>query len=98
MIPKIDSFVLKSSTRDAYGKVTATTETTYYGVIERQTQFRTRGGDTSMIGEGMVFCDALSGVAKLGQELIIDDLTFTITQVFDASDLNGYHHTELVYG
>jgi len=98
MIPKIDSFALRSVVRDDYGKITETNENIFWGVIERQTQFRTSGGNASMVGEGMIFCSGLQGIAKLGQEVIVDDLVFTITQVFDASDLSGYHHTEIVYG
>jgi hypothetical protein len=98
MIPKAESFQLREVTKDVYGKITATTDTTYYGVIDRQTQFRSVGGSASMVGEGMVFTDEFRANTKLGAEIIIDSLVFTITQVFDAVALGKYHHTEIMYG
>ena len=98
MIPRVDSFILRTTERDAYGSISVVNDNTYWGMIERQTQFRSSAGNTVVLGEGMVFTDELRCVGLLGSEVIIDDKAYTITQAFDASDLSGYHHTELVYG
>ena len=98
MIPKAESFIISIITRDAYGKKSATSETTYWGVIDRQTQFRSSGGSTVVTGEGMVFTEEFRAGDMIGQEIIIDGKTWTITQVFDAVALGDYHHTEITYG
>lgn len=98
MIPKVESFQLREVVRDNYGTILSTTDTTYWGVIERQTQFRSSGGSAVLIGEGMIFTAEVQAMTKIGQEIIIDELVFTITQVFDAMALGNYHHTEIVYG
>ena len=98
MIPNAESFKIKKTSRDAYGKVTTDSEDTYYGVIDRQTQFRSSHGDTVIVGEGMVFTSELKAAGLVGQEIIIDDKTWTITQVYDAVALGNYHHTEITYG
>jgi len=98
MIPSVDSFTVATTTRDAFGKITSTAEHTYGGVIDRQTQFRSSNGETTMIGEGMVITEEIKAMGLLGSEITIDGLTFTITQVYDAYALGVYHHTELIYG
>jgi hypothetical protein len=97
-IPDVESFALSTSTRDKYGKVTNVEDITYWGIIERQTQFR--GGVAQLvIGEGVVFSSNIQGYAVTGQEIVIDGQIFTITQVLELKDLEGlFHHTELVYG
>jgi hypothetical protein len=98
MIPDIEQFVVKDSTRDKYGKITSQVDTPYYGMIERQTQFR-GGSAVTYIGEGVVFSSNIQGKCTVGQEIVIDEHIFTIVQVLELKDIEGtYHHTELVYG
>jgi hypothetical protein len=97
-IPDVETFTIRVSNRDAYGKVTSVVDTDYMGMIERQTQFRGRSPVVTL-GEGMVFSSNIEGLAIVGQEIIIDTSVWTIVQSFDAKDIDGaYHHTELIYG
>ncbi len=97
LIPDVEQFSLRTNTRDAYGKVTATADVLYWGVIERQTQFR--GGSSTYVGEGMIFSSHIEALTKVGDEIIIDTLVWTVKQVLELKDLGGtYHHTELLYG
>ena len=98
MIPRVESFILRTTEKDAYGKITTISDNIYWGMIERQTQFRVAGGATVVLGEGMVFTDEFTAVDQLGKEIIIDSNVYTIIQAFDAHDLTGYHHTEIIYG
>lgn len=97
-IPYIESFQLHTSTKDKYGKITSSTDVTYYGVIERETQFR-GANPASEIGKGIIFCSDLEGLVDVGQEVIVDGEVLTIVKYADLKDLGNasYHHTELVY-
>ena len=46
----------------------------------------------------MVFSSQIAGLAKVGEEIIIDGDVYTIKKSFDAHDMSDYHHTEVVYG
>lgn len=98
MIPKTDSFSLRTTVKDAYGKITEVSENTYYGIIERQVQFRSKNDSTTWVGEGIIFTEEIQAVDKLGLEVVVDGNVYTISQAFDAKDLTGsYHHTEILY-
>jgi hypothetical protein len=97
LIPDVETFILRTNTRDEYGKVITTEDITYWGVIERQTQFR--GGSSTYVGEGMIFSSHIEGLTKVGDEILIDALIWTVKQVLELKDLGSkYHHTELLYG
>ena len=97
-IPSVEIFYLKTVTKDEFGKILSETNKEYGGVIDRQTQWRSvQGGATTVLGEGMVFSSELEGLTEVGQEIIIDGNTYTISQTGDLGALGVYHHTEIIY-
>jgi hypothetical protein len=99
MIPKAETFILKTVTKDKYGTITDTVSTTYYGIIERDSQFRSTQGETTFLGKGIIFTDEVTVSDKVGNEVVVDGDTFTIVKGADIKDFDGvYHHSELIYG
>jgi len=98
MIPSVEQFKIRISTRDAYGKVIEVNENIYGGVIEREDRFIAVDGLLNVFGRGTVFSSELRGFVEAGQQILIDDTEYSIRRCSHHHEWGEYHHTEIVYG
>jgi len=96
-IPRIEAFKLVTETKDSLGKITSTSEATYYGVIEEETQYAMVNGSADIIGKGIIFSDEDFTITE-GQRLKINSKEYYARRVYRGAVLGVFHHYEIIYG
>ena len=99
MIPNVETFYIKQTSKDRFGKI-LTTESplSFTGLSDQETRYSQSGGDLKVLGSGTIFTSNNSIPFEEGMEIQIDDDWYLITRKFKAKVMGEFHHWELIYG
>jgi hypothetical protein len=99
MIPEVEIFYIKQTTKDRFGKI-LTTESplSFLGMSDEETRYDQTGGTLNIVGKGTVYTSDDSISFEEGMEIQINGSWFLITKKFRAKVVGEFHHWELIYG